>query len=123
FRFQLPEKGWRDVIDPAGHDHLVVGRILFPAIIAVSVLGHDRSIFGIAAPDEAVVEAARSRGEGWNDFDRPHLVGQIGEHRRLIARAGSHFEHFFSRCDSKRVRHPAYGVWSRYGDPEADVQM
>src|SRR5436190_23508836 len=84
-RFQLPEKGWRNVIDPAGHDHLVVGRILLPAIVAVSVLGGDGSILGIAPPNEGIVEAARSRGECWNDFDRPHLIGEIGQHRRLVA--------------------------------------
>src|SRR5438128_2245695 len=57
-RPELLKERRRDVVDAAGDDDLVEGRKLLPAVIAVRVLAGDRLVFGIAALDQDVVDAA-----------------------------------------------------------------
>jgi hypothetical protein len=57
-RAQLAEQRRRNVIDTAGNNNLVERCGLFPLVIAVGILGIDRLVLGIAAPDEVVVDAA-----------------------------------------------------------------
>ena len=87
------------------------GRGLFPAVIAVGVLGGDRLVLGVAALDQRVVDAARALGERLDDLDRPDLVGEVGEIGRLVAGAGADLEHLLAELDVD-------GRWS-CGRPDA----
>ena len=111
------------MIDAAGDDDLVEGRRLFPAIIAVATSRRDRRIFAIALADEPVIEAARARRERRNDFNRPEPVGQVAQQGRLVAGAGSDFEHFVAGTNIDRARHAAHGSGRRDADAEADVEI
>ena len=67
------------MVDAASDDDLVERRFFLPAVIAVGVLAGDRLIFRIAARDEGIVAATRSRRQRLDDLDRPDLVGQVRE--------------------------------------------
>ena len=68
--------------------------LLLPAVIAVRIFGADGLVFGVAALDEGIVQTAGAFGQGLDDLDRPHLVGQVREIGGLIAGPSADLEHF-----------------------------
>src|ERR1700682_5361764 len=66
----------RPVVDAAGDDDLVERRRLFPAVVAVALLGGDRLILAIAAADQPIIDLAGALGERLDDFDRPDSDGE-----------------------------------------------
>src|SRR5437660_107658 len=59
----------RHVFDAACHDDLVEGCRLFPAVVAIGLLGLDVLVLGVALLDQLVVEPARALGERLDDLD------------------------------------------------------
>src|SRR5260370_11291825 len=56
---ELLKQRRRDMIDPAGDDHLIERSDILPSVIAVGMLGGDRIIFGVAVGAQPIVDAAR----------------------------------------------------------------
>ncbi len=117
----LEERRW-DVVDAAGDDDLVERSGLFPTVIAVGVLAGDRLVFGVAARDQRVVDAARALGQRLDDLDGPDLVGEVGEIGGLVARAGADLEHLVAELHVDRRGHAAHHMRPRNGDAVADVE-
>src|SRR5262249_15604974 len=122
-RLQLLQKRRGDVIDAAGDDDLVERRRLFPAVIAVAIFGGDHRIFAITRANQATVHAAGALGELGDDLDRMDVRREIGEQRRLKARAGADLEHLIAWTNFERARHAAHRAGRRDGDPETDVEI
>ena len=112
-----------NVVDAAGDDDLVEGSRLLPAVVAIGILAGDRLVLGVAARDESVVDAARALRKRLDDLDGPHLVGEIGEISRLIARARADFEHLLAHLDVDGRGHAADDVRAGDGHAEADIEV
>ena len=121
-RLQLLQQRRRHVVDAAGHDDLVEGRGLFPAVVAVGRLGLDVLELGVALLDQLVVEAAGAGRQRRDDLDRVGVLGQVGDVGRLHARAGADLQHLLAALDVDHVGHAALDVRARHGDAVADVE-
>ena len=122
-RLELLQQRRRNVIDRAGDDDLVERPLLLPAVVAVRVLGGDRLVFAVAALDERVVDAPGALRQRLDDLDRPHLVGQIGQIGRLIARAGADLEHLVTELYIHGIGHARDRVRTGNRHPIADIEI
>src|SRR5262245_11098157 len=118
---ELLQQGGRNMVDAAGDDDLVERGGVLPAVIAVRVLGVDRLVFGVAALDQRVVEAARALGQRLDDLDRPYLVGEVREIGRLIAGAGADLEHLLAHLDVDGAGHAPHHARPGDGHAETDI--
>src|SRR5215813_3261500 len=118
---ELLQERRRNMVDAAGDDDLVERPRLFPAVVAVRLLGIDGAEFGIAALDETVITAARAIGERLDDLDRPHLIGKVREIGRLIAGAGADLEHLLAHLNLDRTGHAPHHARTGDGHTEPDI--
>src|SRR5262249_24576435 len=118
---ELLQQRRRNVVDAAGNDDLVERRELLPAVIAVRVFAGDRLVFGIAALDQGVVDAARALGQGLDDLDRPDLVGDVRQVGSLMPRAGPDLERLLAHFDVDGAGHAPDHPWSGDRHAVADV--
>lgn len=100
--FELLQQRWRDVVDAAGDDDLVVGGVLGPAVVALVVLAVYGLVFGIAFADQGLINAARPLEQRLDDLDGEDLVREVGEVGRLISRARSDLEYSLARPPAGR---------------------
>ena len=84
------------MVDAAGHDDLVEGCRLLPAVIAVALSCRDRGIFAVALTDKRVIDSAGARREAGDDLDGPHTAREVAQQRRLVARARADLEDFLA---------------------------
>src|SRR5271170_493677 len=61
-----------NMVDAAGDNDLVEGRLFLPAVVAIGVAGGDRPIFRVPPRDEAVIDGARALRQSADDLDRPY---------------------------------------------------
>src|SRR5579872_3680113 len=122
-RLQLLQQGRRDVIDAAGDDDLIEGRVFLPAVITVGLLRRDRGIFAIALRDQPVIDAAGAVRELRDDLDRPDPVGQVAQQGRLEARARADLEHLVAGLDGDGAGHAAHRAGGRNRHAEADIDI
>src|SRR5439155_811760 len=119
---ELLQQRRRDVVDAAGDDDLVEGRVLLPAVVAVGIAGGDRRKLLVAAGDQAVIEGAGAPGQGLDDLDRPDPVGEVREIGRLVARAGADLQDLVASADVDDVGHAGDGVRPGDGHAIADIE-
>ncbi len=119
---ELLQQRRRHMVDTAGHDDLVERTRLFPAVVAVGVLGLDVLVLGVALVDQLVVQRARAGGERSDDLDRVGVLGEVGDVGRLHARAGADLEHLLAALDVDDVGHAALQMRPGHGDAIADIE-
>ena len=101
---ELVDQRLRHVAGSGRHDDRVEGRLLGPAAIAVA----DAHVHVRVAEPRQV--GARPLAELLHDLDRVDLARELGEHRRLVARAGPDLEHALVAAQPQLLRHVGHHV-------------
>src|SRR6185369_4828625 len=111
---ELLDQRPRNVASGGGGEDRTKRRLVAPALRAVTLDDLDIVI------TEAPHSLASDRDQLGLPLDPDHLGGDAADHRRGVTRTGSHLEHLFARCDTRRLDHQRDDIGLRDRLPRLD---